>query len=251
MGVSLCTCSVATEEKREKRAEPWRLCSTVRMGTHSAVVTTVVAAAVCVGTHSAVVTAVVAAAVIVVAAVVVVAAAAVVVTAAAVVVAAAAAWLSPLLLHRCRPCCCVVVAPAAASLSPLLLLSSLLLLLLLPLLLLLLSLLLPLLLLLPLSSPSPSGEVAHLVARLPNPPLGSYRRCWGGRQPRRRLIRWRWAQGWSVGWDGMRDWGKRLTTNVVVRFRDAPHGPPTSWVPPYVSPYPNPPSNGNKLPTSL
>jgi len=152
----------------------------------------------------------------------------------------------------CHCCCCVVVTPAAASLSPvvvtpaaslspLLLLSSLLL----PLLLLLLSLLLPL------SSPLPSGEVAHLVARLPTPPLGSYRHCWGGRQPRRHLIRWCWAQGWSVGWDGMRDWGKRVTTNVVVRFRDALHGPPTSWVPPYVSPYPNPPSNGNKLPTSL
>ena len=279
MGVSLCTCSVATEEKREKRAEPWQLCSTVHMGTHSAVVTAVVAAAVRVGTHSAVVTAVVAAAVVVVTAVIVVAAAAVVVaaaavivtaaavvvtaaaivvtaaavvvTAAAVVVAAAAAWLSPLLLCGCCPCCCVVVAPAAASLSPLLLLLSLLLLLLLPLLLLPLSLLLPLLLLLPLSSPSPSSEVAHLIARLPNPPLGSYHRCWGSRQPRRRLIRWRWAQGWSVGWDGMRDWGKRVTTNVVVRFRDAPHGPPTSWVPPYVSPYPNPPSNGNKPPTSL
>jgi len=154
---------------------------------------------------------------------------------------------------RRRCCCCyiVIAAPAAASLSPLLLLSSLLLLLLLPLLLLLLSLLLPLLLLLPLSSPSPSSEVAHLVARLPTSSLGLYHRCWGGRQPRCRLIRWRWAQGWSVEWDGMRDWGKRATTNVMVHFRDAPHGPPTSWVPPYVSPYPNPPSNGNKLPTSL
>ena len=200
MGFSLCTCSVATEEKREKRAEPWRLCSTVRVGTHSAVVTVVAAAVV------------------------------VVITAAVVI---------------------VVAAAAAASSSPLLLLSSLLLLLLLPLLLLPLSLLLPLLLLLPLSSPSPSGEVAHLVARLPTPPLGSYHRCWGGRQPGCHLIRWHWAQGWSVGWDGMRDWGKRATTNVVVRFRDAPHGPPTSWVPPYVSPYPNPLSNGNKPPTSL
>jgi len=34
-------------------------------------------------------------------------------------------------------------------------------------------------------------------------------------------------------------------------FRDTPHGPPTSWVPPYVSVSPNPPSNNNKPPTSL
>ena len=243
MGFSLCTCIVVTEKKREKRAEPWQLCSTVRVGGHSAVIV------------------------------------------AAVAVVAAAASLSPLLLmRRCHPCscccrrcfccccrcfccccrcfccccrcfCCSVLLLLLSLLLLLLLLlpSSLLLLpsLLLPLSLLPLSLFLLLLLLLLLSSPSPSGEMAHLVARLPTPLLGSYRCCCGGHQSRHRLIHWRWAQRWSVGWDGMRDWGKRAMTNVVVRFRDAPHGLPTSWVPPDVSPSPNHPSNDNKPPTSL
>jgi hypothetical protein len=38
---------------------------------------------------------------------------------------------------------------------------------------------------------------------------------------------------------------------AVVHFQDALHGPPTSWVPPRVSPSPIPPSNDNKPPTSL
>ena len=40
-------------------------------------------------------------------------------------------------------------------------------------------------------------------------------------------------------------------TQVVVRFRDVLAGPPTSWVPPGVSPSLNPSSSKNKPPTSL
>ena len=42
----------------------------------------------------------------------------------------------------------------------------------------------------------------------------------------------------GVGWDGMRDWRKPTTMKVVVRFPDAPHGPPTSWVPLVFLPHP-------------
>ena len=44
---------------------------------------------------------------------------------------------------------------------------------------------------------------------------------------------------------------KRTTMKVVVRFRDVLRGPPTSWVPPCGSPFPNRPSNVNQPPTSL
>ena len=40
-------------------------------------------------------------------------------------------------------------------------------------------------------------------------------------------------------------------TKVVVRFRDIPPGPPTSWVPPRVLRSPNAPSSNDEPPTSL
>ena len=46
-------------------------------------------------------------------------------------------------------------------------------------------------------------------------------------------------------------WEKRTMTQVVVRFRDVLAGPPTSWVPPGVSPSLNPSSSKNEPPTSL
>lgn len=50
---------------------------------------------------------------------------------------------------------------------------------------------------------------------------------------------------------GKRDERKRATTNVVAHFRDAPYGPPISWVPPCGPPSPDPPSSENELPTSF
>ena len=50
---------------------------------------------------------------------------------------------------------------------------------------------------------------------------------------------------------GEMDRTKRTTINIVVRFRDAQAGPPTSWVPPGVYPSPNPASSEIKQPTSL
>ena len=63
---------------------------------------------------------------------------------------------------------------------------------------------------------SPSGGMAHLVAWVPTPLLGSYYRVRGSCQSCHCLIPWRWAQWWSVGSAGMRNWGKQAMTNVVA-----------------------------------
>ena len=54
----------------------------------------------------------------------------------------------------------------------------------------------------------------------------------------------------SMGW-GERDGRKQTMTEVIVRFGDVPPGPPTSWVPPCLSPSPVPASSELKWPTSL
>ena len=60
------------------------------------------------------------------------------------------------------------------------------------------------------------------------------------------------ALGGSGQLDGMpKGIRKRTTTFIMVRFHDALHGPPTPWVPPYVSPFPIPPSSELEPPTSL
>jgi len=55
---------------------------------------------------------------------------------------------------------------------------------------------------------------------------------------------------WGIGSRGLFSWGrgkregqKQATTKVVARFRDAPVGPPTSWVPPCVPPSISPQSS--------
>jgi len=195
LGFSLCTCIVVTEKKKEKRAEPWQLCSTVHVGGHCDSFRHRRRCCCCRCYCCVVVTPAPAAAV----------------AASAAVIAASAARCFCCCRRcfcfccccccrcccRCRHCyyccrcchyhcCCRCRCCCHCCCCSML----------------------PLSLLLPLSSPSPSGEMAHLVERLPTPMLGSYRCCCGGRQARRHLIRWRWAQRWSVGWDGMRDWGK-------------------------------------------
>ena len=47
-----------------------------------------------------------------------------------------------------------------------------------------------------------------------------------------------------------RNWGKRTTMKVVVRFWDALDGPSTLWVPPRVSPSPIPSSSPSLIPPS-
>ena len=50
---------------------------------------------------------------------------------------------------------------------------------------------------------------------------------------------------------GEMDRRKRTTIFIVVRFKDAAAGPPTSWVPPGVYPSPNTASSEIESPTSL
>jgi len=46
------------------------------------------------------------------------------------------------------------------------------------------------------------------------------------------------VQGWSVGWKKWESKNKPRHLSWLV-FHDAPHGPPLSWVPPNVSPFPS------------
>jgi len=71
--------------------------------------------------------------------------------------------------------------------------------------------------------------------------------CW-----RRRVCRYLslWGSRSVVAQRG-RNGKKRATTNVVAHFRDAPDGPPISWVPPSNTPSPIPLSSEKLPPTSL
>jgi len=57
------------------------------------------------------------------------------------------------------------------------------------------------------------------------------------------------GMGWGLGEKVMKE--KRVTTNVVARFRDALDGPPIPWVPPCVSPPQFPSRVSMCPPTSL
>jgi len=52
-------------------------------------------------------------------------------------------------------------------------------------------------------------------------------------------------------WRGKRKGRKLATTKVVARFRDAPAGPPTSWIPPCIPPFISPGRARSNRPTSL
>ena len=45
--------------------------------------------------------------------------------------------------------------------------------------------------------------------------------------------------------------GIQMISGIMVFFRDIPHRPPTSWVPPCIAPSLTPPSSDDELPTSL
>ena len=47
-----------------------------------------------------------------------------------------------------------------------------------------------------------------------------------------------WVQWVLVVGEGRRNGRKQAMTNVIACFRDALLGPPTSWVPPHISPPP-------------
>jgi len=97
--------------------------------------------------------------------------------------------------------------------------------------------------------PAPRGSpLPWTLIVAPKPTLGS---------PRPNVVRYT-GVGWRVGQlDGRKEGRKRTTTFIVVHCRDAPDGPPTTWVSLRVSPSsiplspPFPPSSEPAPPTSL